>query len=178
MSKYLSRARVPMVALLVGLAAGATDLAAQERERRGGGMTRTEMQSRIFRHFDERVTRELGLSADQAERVRTISIEFRASRGELMRERGEVRRAMRRHLASGGDEAAAGALIQRMQALRAREVSLQRQEEERLLQVLSASQLLQLQALRDEFSERIRRLERGGGPGDAPEHGASRHEDP
>jgi len=133
--------------------------------------TRQEMMARIQRDYERRLSRELGLSPGQLDSVRTILSEFRSTRGEMMRERYQLRQALERHAEVGGSNAEARRLLDRSRALRAREVDVQRLEEDRLLEVLSVSQLLRFHQMREDFSESIRRMEaqagsrRGGPPG-------------
>jgi hypothetical protein len=133
--------------------------------------TRQEMMTRIQRDYERRLSRELGLSSGQLDSVRTILSEFRSTRGEMMRERYQLRQALERHAEVGGSDAEARRLLDRSRALRAREVDVQRLEEDRLLEVLSVSQLLRFHQVREDFSESIRRMEaqagsrRGGPPG-------------
>jgi hypothetical protein len=133
--------------------------------------TRQEMMARIQRDYERRLSRELGLAPGQLDSVRTILSEFRSTRGEMMRERYQLRQALERHAEVGGSNAEARRLLDRSRALRAREVDVQRLEEDRLLEVLSVSQLLRFHQMREDFSESIRRMEaqagsrRGGPPG-------------
>ncbi|TVP49474.1 MAG: hypothetical protein EA350_02025 [Gemmatimonadales bacterium] len=182
------RSRAPLrvtlpLALLVALlpsasgspfpALGAAEVLAQQSRpgSTSASETRQEMMARIQRDFERRMSRELGLSPDEMAAVRTIMGEFRSTRGEMMRERFQLRQALERHAEAGGSEAEARRLLDRSRALRAREVDVQRSEEDRLLEVLSVSQLLRLHQLREDFSESIRRMEaqagarRGGPPG-------------
>jgi hypothetical protein len=133
--------------------------------------TRQQMMARIQRDYERRMSRELGLSPGQLDSVRTILSEFRSTRGEMMRERYQLRQALERHAELGGSDAEAHRLLDRSRALRAREVDVQRLEEDRLLEVLSVSQLLRFHKMREDFSESIRRMEalagsrRSGPPG-------------
>jgi Spy/CpxP family protein refolding chaperone len=132
---------------------------------------RQQLMNRVQRDFERNLARELGLSTEQMASLRRVTFEFWGPRSELMRERGQLRAAMERlSQATTADEAAARRLLDRHRALRARELELQRQEEERLLEFLTPGQLLGLHRMRDELSQQIRRLEtevqqRRGGPG-------------
>jgi hypothetical protein len=155
---------------LPGLGAG--ELVAQSRPTTApAAESRQEMMARIQRDYERRLSRELGLTSDQLASVRTIMSEFRSTRGEMMRERYQLRQALERHAEAGGSNAEARRLLDRSRALRAREVDVQRLEEDRLLEVLSVSQLLRFHQMREDFSESIRRMEaqaggrRGGPPG-------------
>lgn len=142
-------------------------LAQQTRPGTGQGTaseTRQQMMVRIQRDYERRLSRELGLSSDEMAAVQAIMSEFRSTRGEMMRERFQLRQDLDRHVASGGSNAEARRLLDRSRALRAREVDVQRLEEDRLLDVLSVSQLLRFNRMREDFSESIRRMEAQAGP--------------
>ena len=66
---------------------------------------------------------------------------------------------------SPGDDARATELLRGLADLRVREARLFADEQERLLEVLTPSQILRFHAVREELNQRIRRL-RGGGPGE------------
>jgi hypothetical protein len=135
---------------------------AQVRAPRGGQeLSREQMQRRILMGFEERIVRELGIDEVQGERLRSVTREFRDARRDLMRERIELGRDVRRFVEDEGTDARARRLLDRMRQMRAREAELQRREEERLLEILTPGQLLRLQILREEFADRIRRLESG-----------------
>ncbi|CAN5659650.1 hypothetical protein BH23GEM11_BH23GEM11_12810 [soil metagenome] len=155
--------------VLAGFGAGEV-LAQQSRTGPGSASeTRQDMMARIQRDYERRISRELGLSTGEMAAVRTILSDFRSTRGEMMRERFQLRQALERHVEAGGSDAEARRLLDRSRALRAREVDVQRLEEDRLLGVLSVSQLLRFHQMREDFSESIRRTEaqsgaRRGGP--------------
>jgi len=159
----LSLPLIPLPALPGNLLPQAREAAAQQPAR--GDITqrpnesRQEMMTRIQRNYEQRMARELGLNPDQLEGVRSIMAEFRTTRGEMLRERFQLRQDLDRHLSVRGSDAEARRLLDRTRALRAREIDLQRREEDRLLEVISTSQLLHFHRMRDEFSDSIRRLE-------------------
>lgn len=159
----LSLPLIPLPALPGNLLPQAREAAAQQPVR--GDITqrpnesRQEMMTRIQRNYEQRMARDLGLNPDQLEGVRSIMAEFRTTRGEMLRERFQLRQDLDRHLSVRGPDAEARRLLDRTRALRAREIDLQRREEDRLLEVISTSQLLHFHRMRDEFSDSIRRLE-------------------
>lgn len=151
-----------VVVLVAGLVAGPVHLEAQEQERerpRAGEISRDEMMQRIFRHYELRIVRELGLTSVQMESIQEVMSEFRPLRYALMEERRELRKRVREVGASGLAAEEAGTLLDRFQRLREREVELQAEEEARLLETLNPQQLLQLQVIRDDLGEQIRRLD-------------------
>lgn len=161
----LSLSLLPLPALPVPfIPLGGAHEAAAQQEVRGDTLqrpreSRQEMMTRIQRNYEQRMARELGLSRDQLEAVRSIMVEFRTMRGEMLRERFQLRQALDRHLSTRGTDSEARMLLDRTRALRAREIDVQRREEDRLLGVISTTQLLHFQRMRDEFSDSIRRME-------------------
>jgi hypothetical protein len=122
---------------------------------------RQAMMARVQREYERHLIRELGLTGDQLRSLRAAVAEFHPPRAAIMRERRELAARLRGMGEAAGSEAEARQLLDRFRALRARELDLQRQEEERLLEFLSPTQLLQLHQVREAFAERIRRLESG-----------------
>jgi Spy/CpxP family protein refolding chaperone len=128
-------------------------------------MSRQQMQERVQRTFEERMARALDLTEEQQDRMRDALADSREARRELMPRRRELQVEARLFLREDrGDDDRARELIRARRELREAEFRLQRDEEERLLQILSPSQVLRMQMLRDEFGERIRRLEAGPRP--------------
>jgi Spy/CpxP family protein refolding chaperone len=130
--------------------------------------------ARVQAEHERRMVEALGLTTSQSTALRALLQRYRESRMDMMRERASIREDLARHGESGGTDAEARRILDRMRALRAREIEMQRAEEEALLEILNPSQILQLQILRDHFSERIRQLEgtgRGSGrpPGALPQ---------
>jgi hypothetical protein len=132
--------------------------------------SRQEMMARVQQSFERQLLRELGLTREQGTALAETFSQFRTARGALMRDRYQLRREIEQVVEGGrGTDADARRLIDRLRGLRARELDLQRQEEDLLLRVLSPMQLLRLHHMREEFGESIRRLEmqehqrRGGG---------------
>jgi Spy/CpxP family protein refolding chaperone len=143
------------------LPAAPWEAAAQDAPRpRAGEIPREELVRRIVLQFERRLTKELGLTQDQLRGVQEVMAEFRPRRHALMRERNQLRARLREGRRSGMDAEAAESLLARGRELREREFQLEREEEARFLDVLIPEQLVGLQLLREELSERIRRLDR------------------
>jgi hypothetical protein len=134
---------------------------AQQRAMEG----RQELMMRVQRNYERRIAAELELSPEGLQRLREVLVSFREPRGELLRERRRIRMELERVSGASDSDALARQLLDRTRALRARELELQRQEEERLLEFLTPTQLLRLHRARDAFAEQIRRLEAGGPSG-------------
>lgn len=153
-------AGVALLVMAAGLVCGPAPLGAQERERpRAGEISRDEMLQRILHHYERRMVRELGLTSVQLDRIQSVMGEFRPLRYALMQERRELRKRVRDAGASGLGSGEAEDLLDRFQALREREIELQREEELRLLETLNPRQLLHLQLIREDLGEQIRRLD-------------------
>lgn len=187
--------RLPAVTLLFAVVAvtvlGPTALQAQQRFGAGpgsgprGGMaaqeqdSRREVMARVQAEHERRMVEALGITRGQGESLRALLFRYREARMQIMVERGQIRDDLVRHGQVGGSEGEAQRILDRMRALRARELEMQRAEEEALLEILTPSQILQMQILRDRFSEQIRQLERSrtsGRPhndGDQPSEGVS-----
>jgi Spy/CpxP family protein refolding chaperone len=142
-------------------------------------MSRQEMLRSLQGQYEERLSRELNLDAEQRAFLREVFREFGEARAELLPRRLEVMRQVNRLVGGSVSEERAAVLLQELRELREAESRLLAAEEERLLETLSASQVLRLQVLRDQFGDRIRILRArdgtgpfgprgGGGPGPAP----------
>ncbi|TVP76981.1 MAG: hypothetical protein EA352_04545, partial [Gemmatimonadales bacterium] len=154
-------ARSLPLALLTFLVLGAPLSAQQEDPER---MSRQEMQQRIMAQFDRQVQRDLELSDSELSSVREISVKFYGYRVEVMRDRRMLQRSMERFMEQGGSEMEARRILRQLRAFRDREASIEDQERDALLEVLSHAQLLRLHMLREEFRERIRNVEGRRGP--------------
>jgi hypothetical protein len=119
---------------------------------------------------ERRIGAELLLEPEGVAALRQIVAQFRGPRAELLQEREQLRRETARLSTLSGTrhEAEARLLLDRTRALRARELELQRREEEALLELLTPMQLLRLNQMREEMGARIIRIQQqgGGGPGE------------
>jgi hypothetical protein len=175
----------------IAILSGTADLAGQQRlggpgqgqavgqERQGarqGGATgqgqddRRETMARVQAEHERRMVEELGITRAQGTLLRALLHRYRETRMQIMAERAQIREDLVRHSEVGGSEGDAQRILDRMRALRARELEMQRAEEEALLDILTPSQILQMQVLRDRFSEQIRQLERSRAGGRPREH--------
>lgn len=156
--------------------------AAAQLPRQGPPQGRREMVERIQQRFRDRIARELQLDDGQRELLEEVFPVFAEARAELLPRRRELAREIEAHLeANDVSEDEAMNLIEEVRELRQREAELLLEEEDRLLQVLSPSQVLRLQALRDQFGSQIRRLggePRTRGPGGPPRGGRPRDPGP
>lgn len=167
--------RIAVTTALLASAGLSPVVASAQARTRGPSPSRQELVERIRERFQNRIARELRLDDEQREALGDVFPVFARSRAELLPERREIERRISDHLAGpdGTEEDALG-LLEEMRALREREAEMLRQEEDRLLEVLTPSQVLRLQALRDQFGNQIRRLRGDSGPenpGDRPSRG-------
>jgi hypothetical protein len=136
--------------------------------RLGGTPNRAAIVQRIERQFQERLARELELTADQREELATVLRDYATARADLLPRRRALGLEIRELLEGDQSQDRALELIRELREVREAEAELLEEEEDRLLDVLSPIQVLRLQALRDQFGEQIRSL---GAP---PAGGSSR----
>lgn len=145
------------------------------QDRRAGPPTpqeREEMEQRFRARMGRMIQERLGLSDDELAGVQQVMAGFQEERRSLWRsEQATRRRVEALMLEEEEDQAEARELLTRITALRREETRLFEEEQEALLQVLTPTQVLELRALREQISRRMRSLRgRRGGPGnvDAP----------
>ena len=157
--------------LLAGLAfslVAATSLEGQ-RGRRGGGRRgppppseRSGLEQRVRVRMDQMIRQELDLNEDEWKAVGDNARDFDMKRRELMRsEQALKRRVEAIALEGGANDEEAGEILDQLIALREQELQLFQEEQERLLEILSPSQLVRFQNMREKLGEQIRRLRRG-----------------
>lgn len=132
-----------------------------------GRRGRADLEQRVRARFGQMVRERLGLTDEQAQRLEHVVQGFQADRMELARNEESVRRRVQALLVeTQPSEEEARALLKRMSEMHEQEVRLSAQEEDSLLTVLSPSQVLEFNVLREEMGARIRQLRRGfGSPG-------------
>lgn len=130
---------------------------------------REQLEQRVRARMAQVIRERLGLTAEEGARLDAIMESFHEQRRALRREEWALRQSVSA-LGEGGSmgEADAREVLERMVELREEEVRLFRDEQEALLEVLTAEQLLTFQALRDRIGDRIRELRRGRGGGRGP----------
>jgi Spy/CpxP family protein refolding chaperone len=112
----------------------------------------------------EMMQRRLGLTEEESASLSEIAEEFMPLRRALARDEQAVRRRVEAlTLEAPTDDAEASELLARLVDLRRQDAELFVQEQDRMLEVLTPRQVLQMHALREELGERIRRLRRGRG---------------
>ncbi len=157
--------------LLAGLAfslVAATSLEGQ-RGRRGGGRRgppppseRSGLEQRVRVRMDQMIRQELDLNEDEWKAVGDNARDFDMKRRELMRsEQALTRRVEAIALEGGANDEEAGEILDQLIALREQELQLFQEEQERLLEILSPSQLVRFQNMREKLGEQIRRLRSG-----------------
>ncbi|HEX9884907.1 MAG TPA: hypothetical protein VGA70_00390 [Longimicrobiales bacterium] len=154
------------LALSMGLA-----LAPHSAEAQRGVGVRGEVEQRVRARFGEMVRQRLQLTPEAQEAMSEVLQDFQERREALALREAQLRRRVQGQgrLGRGGspppltDEEAV-AILDEMAGLRAEESDLAELEQERLLAVLTPTQLLRYYAMRDQLAETVRRLQ-AGGPG-------------
>jgi hypothetical protein len=140
-------------------------------QQRGPG--RLELERQVWARFGETVRQRLALAPESWRELEGILRTFREDREALTLREAQLRRRVVSQgvLAGRGQapplsDAEAREILAAMAEIRREESGLALAEQERLLEVLTPSQLVVLYALRDALNERARRLRQGGpGPG-------------
>jgi Spy/CpxP family protein refolding chaperone len=165
--KMLTGVTGGLIALLVTL--GAEGLAAQRmgpQQQRPGDGRRARMEQMIRGRFDAMVRQQLGLTDEQSQNLTDVLDVYREQRRDFMEDEQSTRRQLMTLGAEGEitEEQAIDAL-QDMLRLRENEVRLFREEQEALVGVLSARQLLRFVVMREQLNQRIQSIRAGGGRG-------------
>lgn len=156
------------LAVAVALVALHSDDGLAQVGRLGGNPNRAAMEQRIQRQFQERLARELELTADQREDLADVLRDYATARAELLPRRRALGLEMRELLEGDQSEDRALELLRELRDIREAEADLLEEEEDRLLEVLTPIQVLRLQSLRDQFGEQIRSLGEPPAGGGAP----------
>ena len=160
--------------MVLFLMMGVEGVAAQRRgppQQRGGGR-RAQMEQMIRGRFDAMVRERLGLTDEEQQRFQDVLAGFREQRLDFMQdEQGTRRRLMRLGAEGELTEEQASEALQGMIWLREEEVRLFREEQEALVGVLSARQLLHFVVMREQLNQRIQSIRAGGGRGMGPPPG-------
>ena len=135
----------------------------QDQSERQSG-ERAQLERRVRAQMGEMMQRRLGLTEEESASLSEIAEEFMPLRRALARDEQAVRRRVEAlTLEAPTDDAEASELLARLVDLRRQDTELFVQEQDRMLEVLTPRQVLQMHALREELGERIRRLRRGRG---------------
>ncbi len=151
-----------MAVLLMG---SAQELVAQ----RGGRGSRADMELRVQARFDNLVREGLNLGDDQWRRLQEAVGTFNTRRLEFLQsERGTRARVGRLGGPGGGRELTeeeASAILAEMLELSDQEATLFREEQEALLQILTAPEVVRYIVMRQQQGDLIRNIRGRGGPG-------------
>ncbi len=151
-----------MAVLLMG---SAQELVAQ----RGGRGSRADMELRVQARFDNLVREELDLGDDQWRRLQEAVGTFNTRRLEFLQsERGTRARVGRLGGPGGGRELSeeeASAILAEMLELSDQEATLFREEQEALLQILTAPEVVRYIVMRQQQGDLIRNIRGRGAPG-------------
>ena len=151
-----------MAVLLMG---SAQELVAQ----RGGRGSRSDMELRVQARFDNLVREELDLGDDQWRQLQEAVGTFNTRRLDFLQsERGTRARVGRLGGSGGGRELTeeeASAILAEMLELSDQEATLFREEQEALLQILTAPEVVRYIVMRQQQGDLIRNIRGRGGPG-------------
>ncbi len=160
---------VVFAALLLGPAA----LSAQGQGRPGqrpgpGEERRSELAQQIQSRFMAQVADRLGLDAGQRAKLDTVLARGVSARQDLAQESRAVRMDLMRAVRSDSTDARRyGQLLERVQALRARERAIEDREARELATFLDARQQAMFLVMRMQFNDRVQRM-RAGPPASRP----------
>lgn len=124
----------------------------------GQELSREEMQAQIQAHFEEKLSRELGLDAETRADVYEVLESMRSERRDLFQRKRALHARRKQFHEGGGSQREARRILAEAREIRSMEARIESEEEARLLEVMSPRQVLQFQVLREEFNERIRRM--------------------
>lgn len=171
------RARLLGIVVVLALCA-LSDGASVEAQRRQGPPRRhrVDLERRVRQRMAQMVRQQLGLSDERARLLNEAVAEFQDDRDRLAERRRNARRRMNavmRGQVGVSDQEMEG-LLAELAELREEEARIFREEQERLLQVLTPAQVLRFNVLREQLGERVRRLRGGQGPPGGPPGAGSR----
>lgn len=143
-----------------------------------GGQRREQLEERIRARFAQMIKERLGLDDSTAQALNRTVESFQHDRGQLARDQAALRKRLQAFaIEGGGSDQEAQHLLDQMRQLRNREDRLFDSEQDSLSKVLSPSQLLRFDVMREELVQRIQQIRmrgmmgrgrgmgRGGGPG-------------
>lgn len=159
----MNRHRGVRVLLAVALAAAlSAPVAAQDdRGRRSDPQDREALMERVRARMAHVIQERLELTDEESEELSAVVRRFEQRRGALAREDMALRRRFDALEETDVSDEEARGLLDQMIELRRRESALFEEELDGLLDVLSPSEIIEFQALRQEMGRRIRSL-RGG----------------
>jgi Spy/CpxP family protein refolding chaperone len=142
-------------------------------QRRGSSNTpveRAELERRLRENFERLVRERLELTEAQATQLADVVLEFQGERLAQQRRESDLRRRLQGQGGSGGrrggaplSEEEARAVLAEMRALQNQETEIFNREHERLLGILTPTQLVRYYLIREQLAESLRRVR---GPGD------------
>jgi Spy/CpxP family protein refolding chaperone len=157
--KRASARRVAIAALVAAVAGPAGAAAQAGTQGRPSPQDREQIERRIRAQMGRMMQQRLGLDEQEAARLSDVVQSFESRRRELFTQEQATRRRVEALLLERStNQAEARTLLGRMVELRRQEVSLYEEEQAALLQVLTPTQVLQLQSLRQDLGQRIRAL--------------------
>jgi predicted phage gp36 major capsid-like protein len=147
---------------VLGLALAPSLAAQQDSTGPGDGPERERLLQQVERRFGEVVRQQLGLSDDQAGRLRATEERFRARRRDILRRQLALRFGLQGQMRPGqsADADSVRKLMDEIQANRAELFQLEQQQDREMTGYLTAVQRAQYQMLRERLLRRLAEVRR------------------
>ncbi|HXF95523.1 MAG TPA: hypothetical protein VNI61_05420 [Gemmatimonadales bacterium] len=138
-------------------------LGAQDRPGPPDSARRAALRAQIERRFAEHVRRELGLTDDQAAKLRATQERYGERRRALLERQRELRQALGAQMRPGqaANPDSVRQLMDALQAGRAELFKLEQEEDREMATYLSPVQRARFQMMRERFLQRVQELRRG-----------------
>jgi len=131
----------------------------------GGQRQRAQMEQRLNQGFQRTIQNQLGLDQAKMDGLRGIMRSFQEERSALNRAQASLRHRLRDPALQDLTEEDANGMLQEMLEVQQRELDLYRREQEELLTVMTAGELVRFYHLRDNLGQRLQQLRQGRGQG-------------
>ena len=126
---------------------------------------RLELERRLRMGFQRSIQNQLNFSAEKMAGVQAVMESFQTDRQGLNRAQASLRYRLRDPALQDIGDDEARALLEEMVAAQEQELELYKREQEELLKLMSASELVRFYRLRDDLGQRMQRLRQGRGQG-------------
>jgi hypothetical protein len=159
-----------LVAVIGAMLLG-TPVSAQRRGNQSTPAQRAEMERRLRENFERLVQDRLQLTETQATQLADVVLQFQEERLTLQRRESELRRRLQGQGQGQGNstrrvvslpDVEARAVLDEMRSLQNAEIEIFNREHERLLQIMTPSQLVRYYMIREQLAESLRRVRAPG----------------
>ncbi|NNM07018.1 MAG: hypothetical protein HKO65_18130 [Gemmatimonadetes bacterium] len=131
----------------------------------GGQRQRMQMEQRLQQGFQRSIQNQLGWDQARMEGLRGIMRSFQEERSALNRAQASVRYRLRDPALQDLTDQEAAEILQEMLEVQQQELELYRREQQELLTIMSAPELVRFYRLRDNLGQRLQQLRQGRGTG-------------